>query len=102
MAGLRGYDGKIVIDENEANKDIKNIEQAVEKLERARELLSPSKIDDARMTGKMRYSLDSQLNKICSDLTVIERLCLKTNHFINKTVEKYKKIDEEVAKQIRG
>lgn len=102
MAGLKGYDGNIVIEESEAKADIDNIKQAVTKLQKARELLNPAKIDDACMAGTMRAALDSQLNKLCADLKKFEESCGSTNGYIKKTVEKYQRIDREVAEKMRG
>lgn len=102
MAGLRGYDGKIVIDEREAREDMKKIDEAAAKLAKARELLDPGRIDANSMAGRLRAPLDEQLNKIRNDLNRMEAECKDTSGFIGKVVEKYKRIDAEVAKQIRG
>ena len=101
MARLRNSSGQIVIDEGEARADIRNIEQARAKLEEARRLLDPNKLDDARMLGAARDALDGLFVRACKDLDSWIRQCDETKNFINATVEKYQKIDRELAASTR-
>ncbi len=101
MAGLRGYDGKIVIDEGEARADMRKIDEAASKLAKAREQLDPGRIDSASMAGKARATLDEQLNKICRDLSRMEEQCRETSGYIGKVVAHYQRIDAELEKQMR-
>ena len=102
MAGLRDSSGKIVIDEYEAALDIKNIEEAKNKLAEAKALLDPNKLADSRMLGATRDAFGELLGKICKELSDRETKCDDTKKFINSVVEKYQRIDRELSKQIKG
>jgi hypothetical protein len=93
---------KIVIDEQEANADIKNIECAMAKIAEARALLDAKKLSDANMLGSARTALDEILGKFCSDLKSLESECMDTNKTINQTVAKYKRVDKEIVYTIQG
>jgi hypothetical protein len=102
MAGLRDYNGKIVIDDGEAAADVRRIETAGAKIEEAIKLLDPGKIDDARMFGAARTALDGVLEKMRGDLEKMRENCGHTKDFINNTVEKYRRIDRELRDTMKG
>jgi hypothetical protein len=102
MAGLRDYNGKIVIDEYEAAADVRNIDEARVKLAEARRLLDPKKLDDSRMLGAMRDALNALLEKACADLDGRESKCDQVKDFINRTVATYQRIDRELSESMRG
>jgi hypothetical protein len=102
MAGLRDYNGKIVIDEHEAAADVRNIDEARVKLAEARRLLDSKKLDDDRMLGAARDALVTLLDKACADLDGRESKCDQIKDFINKTVATYQRIDRELSASARG
>jgi hypothetical protein len=102
MAGLRDADGTIVIDESEALADVKSIRDAKAKLQEAMKLLDPAKLDDGRMTGKARDALGEQLQRIYKNMENLGLNCDKTSRFIEQTVAKYRRIDSELAKILKG
>jgi hypothetical protein len=102
MAGLRDADGTVVIDEGEAREDMKNILDAMRKLQEAMELIDPAKLDDARMLGKGRDVLSVQFQRIHKKLTDLSGNCEKTSQFIGQTIAKYQQIDRELAKTLKG
>jgi hypothetical protein len=102
MAGLRDFSGQIVIDEQEAAADIRNIDEARAKLAEARRLLDPRKLDDARMLGETRNALTVLLEKACKDLDDREAKCDRTKQFIKDTVAAYRRIDRELSESMRG
>lgn len=100
MAGLRDSNGTIVIDEREAQADIRKIEQAKSKLAEIRKLLDPSKLDDERMLGETRDALAETFNKMSRELTNWEEKCSLVSKYIAQVVEKYKRIDREYAGKV--
>jgi hypothetical protein len=102
MTLLRDVDGTVVINEMEALVDIKSIRDAKAKLQEAVKLLDPARLDDARMSGKAREALGEQFQRICKDLANLGLNCDITNKFIENTVEKYQRIDRELAKAVKG
>ncbi|GHS95049.1 hypothetical protein AGMMS50276_09290 [Synergistales bacterium] len=102
MAGLRDYDGKIVIDESEANKDINYINDARAKLEAAVRLLDPAKLDRTRMEGETRVALESQLTAAIKKIRAQMDNCASMSRYIKDVVAKYRQIDREMAERMRG
>jgi uncharacterized protein YukE len=102
MAGLRDADGTVVIDEQEAHEDMKNILAAMRKLQEAMELIDPAKLDDARMLGRARDALNGQFQRIHKKLTGLSENCEKTSQFIGQTIAKYRQIDRDIAKAAKG
>jgi hypothetical protein len=101
MALYKDSRGTIMIDEGEARADIKKIERAQSKLAQARDLLNPDKIGGLVIGGTAREALDSQLARISKELTRLELSCGDTGNFINSTVAKYRRIDQELRDSIR-
>jgi hypothetical protein len=102
MAGLRGYNGKIVIDEGEASRDVRNIEEARGKIAEAQRMLDSGKIDDARFFGAGRDALNEALAKIVKELGNLDGACGSSKKFINDTVAKYQRIDRELRNSMKG
>lgn len=102
MASLRNANGKIVIDEAEADADAKKIEQAKTKLEEARQFLDPSRIDAERMRGETADGLQEVFSKLQRDIKTWEERCDTTAKYIKSVVKKYQRIDREYAKKIGG
>jgi hypothetical protein len=102
MAGLRDAEGTIVIDELEAREDIKNIRSAKAKLLEAMRLLDPARLDDGRMSGKARDALGDQLQRIYKNMENLGLNCEKTSRFIEQTVARYRQIDSDLAKTVKG
>jgi hypothetical protein len=102
VAELRDSEGVIVINEIEAQADIKTIGDARAKLQEAMKLLNSDRLDDARMSGKVRDELLDQFQRICGALGRLSFDCDTTNKFIENTVEKYRRIDSELAKTVKG
>lgn len=97
MSGLRDASGKIVIDEAEAEEDIRRIQQAREKLDEARQYLDPSAIDSERMRGLTRDALEEQFSRMSKALTDWEDFCEGTITYIRRVVAEYQRIDREYA-----
>ncbi len=102
MSGLRDASGTIVIDEAEAESDIRKIELAKSKLNDAKQILNPANIDSERMFGAARDALEEQLLKISQDLSDWEDRCDSSVRYIRHVVAEYKRIDREFAAKARG
>ncbi|MDR0647895.1 MAG: hypothetical protein LBF92_00965 [Synergistaceae bacterium] len=102
MAELRDADGTIVINEIEAQADIKNVSDARAKLLEAMRLLNPAKLDESRMSGKAKDALADQLQRIYKNMENLGLNCEKTSTFIEQTVAKYRQIDSDLAKTLNG
>ena len=97
MSGLRDASGTIVIDEAEAEEDIRRVQQAREKLEEAKQYLAPSSINSERMYGLTRDALEEQFTKMNKDLAEWEEFCDATVSYIREVVAEYQRIDREYA-----
>ena len=102
MSGLRDASGTIVIDEAEAESDIRKIELAKSKLNDAKQILNPANIDSERIFGAARDALEEQLLKISQDLSDWEDRCDSSVRYIRHVVAEYKRIDREFAAKARG
>lgn len=102
MAGLRDSNGRIVIDEAEAEADAKKIEQAKAKLEEARNLLKSSQLDSSRMRGETLEALRDAYANLSNGLKTWERSCENTAKYIRSVVSKYRRLDREYAAKIKG
>ncbi len=102
MSGLRDSSGTIVIDEAEAERDIRHIEAAKTKLDEAREILNPGNIDGDRMFGAAHDALEEQLTKIGQDLTEWQDICGNTINYIRRVVAEYQRVDRELANKAKG
>lgn len=96
-AGLRDASGSIVIDEAEAEEDIRRVLQAKESLEEAKQYINPSAIDSDRMHGQTRDALEEQFTKMNKDLADWEEFCDETISYIRHVVAEYQRIDREFA-----
>ena len=101
MAGLRNSEGQIVIDKQEAENDIRKIEQAKAKLADVRKMLEPSKLDDAHMLGETRNALNESFTKMNRELKNWEEKCTLVVRTIRSVVAKYERIDREYARKQR-
>lgn len=97
MSGLRDSNGTIVIDEAEAERDIRQIELARSKLDEAKSILNPGNIDSDRMFGATHDALEEQLTKIGQDLTEWQDICGNTINYIRHVVAEYQRVDKEFA-----
>lgn len=97
MSGLRDSSGTIVIDESEAEQDIRRIQQAREKLSRARQYLDPSSIDTERMQGRTQEALTEQFTRMTKNLTEWENICDETVQYIRRVIAEYQRTDREYA-----
>ncbi len=97
MSGLRDASGTIVIDEAEAEEDIRRVEQARASLEEAKQYLDPASIDTERMYGQTRDALEEQFMRMNKDLAEWEEFCDSTISYIRHVVAEYQRIDREYA-----
>lgn len=97
MSGLRDATGTIVIDEAEAEEDVRSIELARSKLEEAKKYLDPRAIDNGRMYGSARDALEEQLSRIAYDLSDWQDRCDASVKYIRHVVSEYKRIDKEFS-----
>ena len=95
MSGLRDASGAIVIDEAEAEEDIRRIQQACSKLDEARQYLNPASIDNTRMSGLTRDALEEQFTRMNKDLSDWENICEGTISYIRRVIAEYQRIDRE-------
>ncbi len=102
MSGLRNSSGKIVIDEAEAEADIKKLEQINAKLEEAEDLLSPVHFDFERLRGETSAALKDLYFKFFKEFRTSEDQCRTTANFIKAVVNKYKNLDREYAEKARN
>ena len=100
--GLRDSNGQIVINEQEAEADIRKIEQAKSKLEEARKLLDASKFDRERMRGETLDALTDNFSKLNKELNDWETKCTLIVKYIRSIVANYKRIDREYAGRVHG
>ena len=97
MSGLRDASGTIVIDEAEAEEDIRRVQQARASLEEAKQYLDPASIDTERMYGQTRDALEEQFMRMNKDLAEWEEFCDSTIRYIRHVVAEYQRIDREYA-----
>ena len=97
MSGLRDASGAIVIDEAEAEEDIRRIKQARSKLDEAKQYLNPASIDTERMSGLTRDALEEQFSRMNKDISEWENICESTIGYIRRVVAEYQRIDREYA-----
>ena len=97
MSGLRDSSGQIVIDEAEAEEDVRRVRQAREKLEEVKQYLDPASIDSERMYGMTRDALEEQFTRMNKDLADWEEFCDATIDYIHRVVAEYQRIDKEYA-----
>ena len=101
MSGLRNASGAIVIDEAEAEEDIRRVQAARESLEEAKQYLDPASIDSERMYGMTRDALEEQFVKMNKDLNDWQDFCDATVSYIRHVVAEYQRIDKEYAAKAR-
>ena len=101
MSGLRDAKGTIVIDEAEAEEDIRRVQMAREKLDEAKQYLDPASIDQERMQGRTREALEEQFMKMNKDLSEWETACEETISYIRRIVAEYQRIDREYAEKAK-
>lgn len=102
MSGLRDASGTIVIDQAEAEEDIRRVQTAREKLEEARQYLDPTSINSERMYGLTRDALEEQFTRMTKDLTAWQEFCDETISYIRHVVAEYQRIDKEYAAKAKG
>jgi hypothetical protein len=101
MAGLRDYNGRIVIDEGEAAADVRKIDEAINKITSVYQTIDPAKIDDSRFMGAAREGFDDFLGRIRKDLSDMKTRCESAKKLINDAVAKYRRIDMELRDSMR-
>lgn len=97
MSGLRDMNGQVVIDEAEAEQDIRMIQDARMKLDDVKRLLDPQKIDSERMRGAAHDALEELFAKMSGDLSKWQDMCMDSVKYIRHVVAEYKRIDKEYA-----
>ena len=102
MAGLRDANGQIVINEQEAEADIRKIQQAMLKLSDVRGSLEPGKLDRERMRGETLDGYAEVLKRLIDDLKFWEEKCEATIKYIKDVVANYKRVDREYAAKAGG
>ncbi|MBR0076063.1 MAG: hypothetical protein IJP96_09945 [Synergistaceae bacterium] len=102
MAKLRDSNGRISIDEAEAEAEIKKLMQAKAKLEEASKFLEPSKLDSEHMNGETLNALKIVFSTLQKDFTQDENWCDTTSKYIRAVVNKYRMLDRQYAQKVRG
>lgn len=97
MSGLRDSSGTIVIDEAEAEEDIRRIQKAKANLDEAKQYLDPAGIDNERMRGLTGEALEEQFTRMSKALDDWGAFCEGTISYIRKVIAEYQRIDREYA-----
>lgn len=101
MAGLKDSSGQIVINDREAEADIRKINNAKRRLENVIDMLDPSKLDDNKLQGETKAALEDQLHTAISKLKDLSNQCEAIVRYIRGVVTVYKAIDKAYANQAR-
>ena len=97
MSGLKDSNGKVVMDEAEAESDVRSIMSAQAKLQEAQRYLDPRNLDSGRMYGAAHDALEEQLTRISYEMSKWQDMCDASVKYIRKAVAKYKQTDKEFA-----
>lgn len=98
--GYKDYNGKITIDEVAANKDVKRFREAISKLEAARNSVNQLIQQGSQTRGNTGNAIVSKGNEIKRQLDMLINNLNNEISVINKTVAKYKRLDQEVKAMI--
>lgn len=97
----RDYNGKITIDELAAKRDIQKINEAVKRLEKARDNLNQLISQGSAMKGSSGEALVSKGVELKRRVEKLISNLQQEVAFINGTIEKYKRLDREVKEAIQ-
>ena len=98
----RDESGKIVIDSNEADADIRKLKQAAAMLEEIRAASWAAEEEGSFWLGDARVSYDKKVSSIDGSVKIVLQAIQEAIEEIQKTVDKYKEIDKAMAAQFTG
>lgn len=93
---FRDSNGKITIDEVAAKKDINHINAAIQDLQAARDSLNEIMHQAQSFSGRTAVGMTECSARLIKEYDSLIRQLKGSADLIQNTVEKYKKIDEEV------
>lgn len=93
---FRDSNGKITIDEVAAQKDINHINAAIQDLQAARDSLNEIMHQAQSFSGRTAVGMTECSARLIKEYDSLIRQLKGSADLIQNTVEKYKKIDEEV------
>ena len=99
---FKDSNGKITINEIAAQKDISNIEAAIDDLKAARDSLNEIKYQAQSFQGKTAVAMEESSVLMVSKYNALIDQLETTKSLISETVEKYRKIDENLTKLINS
>ena len=97
---FRDSNGKITIDEVAAQKDINYINAAIQDLQAARDSLNEIMHQAQSFSGRTAVSMTECSARLIKEYDSLISQLKNSTDLIQNTVEKYKKIDEEVKNLI--
>lgn len=97
---FRDSNGKITIDEVAAQKDINHINAAIQDLQAARDSLNEIMHQAQSFSGRTAVGMTECSARLIKEYDSLIRQLKGSADLIQNTVEKYKKIDEEVKNLI--
>lgn len=97
----RNASGQITIDEAAANNDIQKMRRAIVQLEESKRSISILKGTASGMKGKTGSAIVEQCQRLENQVTDLTQQLNNSIYLIQKTVQKYKEEDHQVAQQIR-
>lgn len=94
--------GRITIDEVAAQKDVRNILAAVEKLNESKNAIYQLILNASDMKGETVSAIAEKGTEIKADIEAMIKNLETTADFIIKTVNYYKKLDSEIKNAINS
>ncbi len=98
----RDHRGRITIDEVAARKDIKRIDEAIQRLNMARSALNQLHSTSVSIKGNTGHALEEKSMEIIGRLNASISYLEMTKSAVQKTVAKYQRLDREVKQLIQN
>jgi chaperonin cofactor prefoldin len=101
LEDLRNAIGKITINKEELQNDIKDIEKALNLLEQAREIVKPD-INKAVFEGEASAALENHLVRLHKSMETKYDECAGTASFMKKVLEEFKRTEIDLQNKINS
>lgn len=99
---FKDANGRITIDEVAAQKDIANIRAAIQDLQAAKDSLTEIKYQAQSFSGRTATGIEESMVQLMKEYDKMILQLNDTVETITNTVEKYKKIDQELRNYINN
>lgn len=99
---FKDANGRITIDEVAAQRDIANIQAAIEDLKLARDSVKEIRYQSQSFSGKTAIALEGSSGSLTAEYDKMITQLEETVSLIIAIVEKYRRIDEEVKNMINN